>query len=184
VLGRGGGLGFKGGGDGGGGDSDGVPFGAGTMETGWGPGKGGGFGSGSGGPGGAGKGGFGRGGAGKGDGSGDGTSERKVLGADAPQAGHGLTPAQVSRVVMSRMGAFRACYEAVSARDPSLSGGVTIAWSVTPGGDVSGPRVQSSSLNNARIEGCILRQFGRLRFPTADKPTNAAFPFIFKPGKK
>jgi hypothetical protein len=184
VLGRGAGLGFKGAGDGGGGDSDGVPFGAGTMETGWGPGKGGGFGAGSGGPGGAGRGGNGRGGNGRGDGTGEGTGERKVAGADAPQPGHGLTPAQIARVVMSRFGAFRACYEAASAREPSLSGGVTVSFGVTPGGDVSGSRVQSSTLGNARVEGCILRQFARLRFPTADKPTNAAFPFIFKPGKK
>lgn len=186
VLGRGTGLGFKGGGEGGGGDSEGVPFGAGTMETGWGPGKGGGFGAGAGGPGGRGRGGNGRGGSGEGDGAGAGAGggERKVAGADAPQPGHGLTPAQIQRVVMSRFGAFRACYEAVSAREPSLSGGVTVSFGISPGGDVSGARVQSSTLGNARVEGCILRQFGRLRFPTADKGTNAAFPFIFKPGKK
>jgi hypothetical protein len=186
VLGRGSGLGFKGGGDGGGGDSDGVPFGAGTMETGWGPGRGGGFGAGSGGPGGAGRGGNGRGGNGRGtgEGSGDGTGEHKVAGSDAPQPGHGLTPAQISRVVMSRIGAFHACYEAAIAREPNLSGGVTIAFGVTPGGDTSGVRIQSSTLGNPRVEGCILRQFGRLRFPSADKPTNASWPFIFKPGKK
>jgi len=182
VLGRGAGLGFHGGGEGGGGDSDGVPFGSGTMETGWGPGRGGGFGSGSGGPGGRGHGGNGRGGEGGGEGTG--TGERKVAGAEASQPGHGLTQAQISRVVMSRFGAFRACYEAASARDPNLSGGVTIRFGVTPGGDTSGSSVQSSSLGNARVEGCILRQFARLRFPTADKPTNASWPFIFKPGKK
>jgi hypothetical protein len=190
VLGKSGGLGMRGSGSGGGGDTEGVPFGSGTMETGWGPGKGGGFGSGAGGPGGRGRGGNGRGGNGTGDGTGDGsgsgsgTSERKVAGADAPQPGHGLTPAQIQRVVMSRYGAFRACYEAASAREPSLSGGVTVSFGITPGGDVSASRVQSSTLGNARVEGCILRQFQRLRFPTADKPTNAAFPFIFKPGKK
>jgi hypothetical protein len=186
VLGRGAGLGFKGGGDGGGGDTDGVPFGSGTLETGWGPGKGGGFGAGSGGPGGRGLGGNGRGGNGRGtgEGSGDGTGERKVAGTDAPQPGHGLTPAQISRVVMSRYGAFRACYEAASARESNLSGGVTVSFGVTPGGDVTGSRIQSSTLGNARIEGCILRQFARLRFPSADKATNASWPFIFKPGKK
>jgi hypothetical protein len=179
VLGRGAGLGFKGGGPGGGGDTDGVPFGSGTMDTGWGPGRGGGFGSGNGtgGPGG------GR-GHGRGDGTGDGTTERKVAGSDAPEPGHGLTQAQVARVVMSRFGAFRACYEAASSREPNLSGGVTVSFGITPGGDVSGARVSSSSLSNPRVEGCILRQFSRLRFPTADKPTNASFPFIFKPGKK
>ncbi len=184
VLGRGAGLGFKGGGNGGGGDSEGVPFGAGTMQTGWGPGNGGGFGSGAGGPGGRGHGGVGRGGGGAGEGAGEGTGERKVAGADAPQPGHGLTPAQVMRVVMSRFGAFRACYEAASAREPSLSGGVTVSFGITPGGDVSSSHIQNSTLGNARVEGCILRQFGRLRFPTADKGTNAAFPFIFKPGRK
>lgn len=179
VLGRGSGLGFKGGGPGGGGDTEGVPFGSGTMDTGWGPGRGGGFGSGNGtgGPGG------GR-GHGRGDGTGDGTGEHKVAGSEAPEPGHGLTQAQVQRVVMSRIGAFRACYEAVASREPSLSGGVTVAFGITPGGDVSGARVSSSSLSNPRVEGCILRQFSRLRFPTADKPTNASFPFIFKPGKK
>ncbi|HVU03095.1 MAG TPA: AgmX/PglI C-terminal domain-containing protein [Polyangiaceae bacterium] len=184
VLGRGAGLGFKGGGEGGGGEGEGVPFGSGTMETGWGPGRGGGFGSGSGGPGGRGRGGNGLGGDGRGDGSGSGGGERKVAGGDAPQPGHGLTAAQISRVVMSRFGAFRACYEAASARDPSLSGGVTIRFGVTPGGDTSGAQVASSTLGNPRVEGCILRQFARLRFPTADKPTNASWPFIFKPGKK
>ena len=91
---------------------------------------------------------------------------------------------QIRRVVLSRMGAFRACYEAASAREPNLSGGVTVSFGVTPGGDTSGVRIQSSSLGNPRVEGCILRQFGRLRFPTADKATNASWPFIFKPGKK
>jgi hypothetical protein len=184
VLGRGAGLGLKGGGDGGGGDTDGVPFGAGTLETGWGPGKGGGFGAGSGGPGGRGRGGNGRGGPGTGEGAGEGTGEHKVAGSDRPAPGQGLTPAQISRVVQSRYGAFRACYEAASAREPNLTGGVTIAWSITPGGDTTGPRVQSSTLGNPRVEGCILRQFARLRFPTADKGTNASWPFIFKPGKK
>jgi hypothetical protein len=186
VLGRGAGLGFKGGGDGGGGDSEGVPFGAGTMDTGWGAGKGGGFGSGAGGPGGLGRGGNGRGGNGRsaGEGSGDGTGEHKVAGSDAPRPGQGLTPAQISRVVTSRMGAFRACYEAASAREPNLSGGVTVSFGVTPGGDTSSVHIQSSSLGNPRVEGCILRQFGRLHFPAADKATNASWPFIFRPGKK
>jgi hypothetical protein len=44
--------------------------------------------------------------------------------------------------------------------------------------------IGGSSLANPRVEGCIKRQFQRLQFPTADKPTNASWPFIFKPSKK
>jgi hypothetical protein len=187
VLGRGSGTGLKGSGPGGGGDSEGVPFGSGTLDTGWGPGRGGGFGRGSGGPGGAGEGGYGRGGRGGGEGTGNdgsGTGEKKIVGKDAPKSGQGLSPQQISRVVMSRYGAFRACYEAAAARDPSMSGSVSVSWSITPGGSVSSANIGGSSLGNPRVEGCIKRQFTRLSFPTADKPTNASWTFSFKPSKK
>jgi hypothetical protein len=190
VLGAGSGTGLHGSGTAGGGTAEGgVPFGAGTLDTGWGAGKGGGFGSGAGGPGGRGLGGTGKGGLGGGEGSGSGTGtggdgERKVAGAQKAAAGQGLSPAQIQRVVMSRMGAFQACFEMASAHDPTLKGNVGIAFSISPGGDVSAANVSGSSLKNPRVEGCMLRTFQRLRFPTADKPTNAAFPFAFRASKK
>ncbi|MGC4090276.1 MAG: AgmX/PglI C-terminal domain-containing protein [Polyangiaceae bacterium] len=184
VLGQGSGFALKGGDKGGGGvGPDGVPFGSGTLDTGWGAGKGGGFGSGSGGPGGRGLGGNGRGGLGGGDGAGAG-GERKLAGKEVAKPGQGLGPEQIRRVVMSRMGAFTACYEIAAARDPSLKGGVTVNFSISPGGAVSAVSVSNSSLSNPRVEGCITRQFGRLQFPAADKPTNAGFPFVFRPSKK
>jgi TonB family protein len=186
VLGRGSGTGLKGSGPGGGGDGEGVPFGSGTLDTGWGPGKGGGYGKGKGGPGGRGLGGRGLGGEGDGDGagSGDGGGERTVKGGDAPKAGQGLSPAQIQRVVYSRMGAFRACYESAAARDPKLKGTVSVSWRITPGGSVTGASIGGSSLGNARVEGCVLRQVKRLKFPVADKGTAATFPFAFRPSKK
>jgi hypothetical protein len=189
VLGSGSGTGLKGSGNAGGGDAPGgVPFGSGTLDTGWGPGKGGGFGSGSGGPGGRGLGGNGKGGLGGGDGSGTGNGtgggEHKVAGVNAAPAGQGLSPEQVRRVVYSRQGSFQACFEIASARDPTLKGSVGVSFSISPGGSVSSASITNSSLNNARVEGCILRAFNRLQFPTADKPTGASFPFVFKPGKK
>ena len=183
VLGKGSGTGLKGTGPAGGGtEPGGVPFGAGTLDTGWGPGRGGGFGSGSGGPGGPGRGGLGKGGSGEG-GGGEGPGERKVAGKDAPKAGQGLSPAQISRVVMSRYGAFRACYESAAASNPTLKGNVGVSWTVTPGGSVGGASIGGSSLGNPRVEGCILRQFNRLKFPTADKPTGASWTFSFRPSK-
>jgi hypothetical protein len=181
VLGKGSGTGLKGTGPAGGGtEPGGVPFGAGTLDTGWGPGRGGGYGTGSGGPGGPGRGGLGKGGSGDG---GEGTGERKVAGKDAPKPGQGLSPAQISRVVMSRYGAFRACYESAASSNPTLKGNVGVSWTVTPGGSVSGASIGGSSLGNPRVEGCILRQFNRLKFPTADKPTGANWTFSFRPSK-
>src|SRR6478609_3347414 len=105
VLGAGSGTGLHGSGTAGGGTAEGgVPFGSGTLDTGWGPGRGGGFGSGSGGPGGRGLGGNGRGGLGGGEGTGNGGDggEHKVAGVQKAAADQGFTPAQISRVVMSR----------------------------------------------------------------------------------
>jgi hypothetical protein len=181
VLGQGTGTGLRGSGPAGGGTEEGgVPFGSGTLDTGWGPGKGGGFGSGSGGPGGRGLGGPGKGGPGGGEGEGTGGGERKVAGADGSKQGQGLTPQQISRVVMSRQGAFQACFEIALAKDPSAHGGVTVSFSVSPGGSVASASISTSSLGNPRVEGCMLRTFNRLKFPTADKPTNASFPFKFQ----
>lgn len=188
VLGSGSGTGLKGSGNAGGGtEPGGVPFGSGTLDTGWGPGKGGGFGSGSGGPGGRGLGGNGLGGNGKGTGSGNGDGEgggeHKVAGASAAPPGQGLSMDQIRRVVLSRMGAFRACYEIASAHDPTLKGNVGVNFSISPGGSVTSVNVSNSSLSNPRVEGCVTRTFNRLQFPTADKPTNASWGFAFKPGK-
>jgi hypothetical protein len=181
VLGQGSGTGLRGGGPGGGGIAEGgVPFGSGTLDTGWGPGKGGGFGSGSGGPGGRGLGGPGKGGLGGGEGSGTGDGERKVAGGGVAKAGQGLSPEQIRRVVMSRQGAFQACYEIALSKDPGAKGGVTVGFSISPGGDVASANVSHSSLGNERAEGCMMRVFNRLKFPSADKATNASFPFVFK----
>jgi hypothetical protein len=175
VLGQGSGTGLRGGGPGGGGTEEGgVPFGSGTLDTGWGPGKGGGFGAGTGGPGGRGLGGNGKGGLGGGDGSGAGDGERRVAGKDAAPAGQGLSSEQIRRIVMGRSGSFNACFDL----DPAAKGGLSISFGITPDGSVSRASIGSSSIKNPRIEGCMLRVFNRLKFPAADKPTNASFPFV------
>jgi TonB family protein len=178
------GLGLKSsGGDGG--QGQGVLFGSGTLDTGYGSGAGaGGRGRGAGGSGlGSGRGNGNGSGSGNGNGSGLG-GERGLKGGDAPRAGEGLSGAQIQRVVMARTGAYRACYESAAARDPSLRGNVTVAFTIASDGSVSSASIASSSLNNARVEGCVLRQFKRLTFPKADKGTNANYPLVFNPGGK
>ncbi len=174
------GLGLKSsGGDGG--HGQGVLFGSGTLDTGYGSGAGaGGRGRGAGGLGsGSGR------GIGNGSGNGNGLGgERGLKGGDAPRAGEGLSQAQIQRVIVARTGAYRACYDSAAARDPSLRGNVTVSFSIAPDGSVSAASISGSSLNNARVEGCVLRQFKRLTFPKADKGTNANYPFVFNPGGK
>ncbi|OJY22048.1 MAG: hypothetical protein BGO98_35080 [Myxococcales bacterium 68-20] len=189
VLGSGPGTGLKGAGGGGGGNGPGVAFGSGTLDTGFGAGRGGGYGAGGGGPGGRGSGGNGRGGAGGGSGTGNGTGgggpgEAKVaVGTGAAAARGGLSPEQIRRVVMSHIGAVRACYESEAQRNPGLKGGVTVQWQIDPGGNVTSASVGGSTLSNPRVEGCVVRQVQRWKFPASDSPTTVAgFPFKFGVG--
>jgi len=187
VLGMGSGAGLKGGGPGGGGTGAGVAFGAGTLQTGWGAGAGGGYGAGIGGPGGPGSGGYGRGGkgggTGAGDGTGSGTKESHLsFGNQSMSTGGGLTDEQIRRVVKAHEGALRACYEGEAQRNPNLKGGVTATWQIDPSGTVSTASISGTSLNNARVEGCIVRQVKTWRFPVSDRPSPVIYPFRFGVG--
>lgn len=188
VLGSGPGTGLKGAGAGGGGNGPGVAFGSGTLDTGFGAGNGGGYGAGGGGPGGRGAGGNGRGGTGGGTGTGNGPGggpgEAKVnVGGGVAAAKGGLSPEQIRRVVMSHIGAVRACYETEAQRNPGLKGGVTVVWQIDPSGSVTTASVGGSTLNNPRVEGCVVRQVQRWKFPASESPTTVAgFPFKFGVG--
>jgi hypothetical protein len=183
VLGSGPGTGLRGAGSGGGGNGAGVMFGSGTLETGWGPGSGGGFGSGTGGAGGRGTGGFGGGGSGNGTGGGTGNGagpgEHGLTGSGAGTAHGGLNAEQIRRVVMAHRGALQACYEIEAQKDPTLRGGVTASWTIDAAGAVTSANLASSTIHNARVEGCVLRQVRAWRFPSSDGTSQATYPFSF-----
>jgi hypothetical protein len=167
-----GGVGLRASGDGGGQGGTAL-FGSGTLDTGLGSGAG---------VTGNGRGRKGSGSAGSETGGSGTGGERRIAPAAVSAAGQGLSPEQISRIVRARSGAFRACYESAAARDPKLQGGVTVSFTVSTHGDVTA-RIANSSLANARVESCVLRMFNRLHFPSADKPTSANWPLVFRPGK-
>jgi len=183
TIGSGPGTSLHGAGSGGGGTGAGVIFGSGTMDTGWGAGRGGGYGSGTGGPGGPGEGGYGNGGRGGGSGTGNGTGgggARIGINAGTPTAHGGLSPEQIRRVVMAHQGALRACYDMELGRNPNLRGGVTMTWNIDPGGSVASAGIAGSTIHNARVEGCVLRQVKSWHFPSSESATNVAeYPFKF-----
>ncbi len=171
VVGGGPGAGLKGGGSGGGGSAG--MYGAGPLQTGSGAGRGAG--------GGAGGTGAGAGGAG---GTGATPGETKVgVTTGAAAAKGGLSADQVRRVVVAHMGALRACYETEALKNPSLKGGITVAWQIDPSGGVSSASVIGSNVGNGRLEGCVTRQVKSWKFPASDSPTTvASFPFKFGVG--
>jgi hypothetical protein len=94
-----------------------------------------------------------------------------------------LSPEQVRRVVMAHTGALRACYESEAQRNPQLRGGVTVAWQIDATGGVTSASLAGTTLSNARVEGCVVRQVKAWHFPASDAPTTVAgYPFRFGVG--
>jgi hypothetical protein len=83
-------------------------------------------------------------------------------------------------VVRAHTGALRACYEVEAEKDPTLKGGLTVSWTIDPGGAVTGANLAGSSIHNQRLEGCVLRQVRTWHFPSSDSSSQvASYPFSF-----
>jgi len=166
ILGRGfGGAGLRGMGAGGGGDGPGGLFGAGDSGGGIGAGSGGGLGRG-------------RGGIGV---KGRPREETRIsVQRGTPSVSGYLSAEQINRVVRANQAAIRYCYEVEVQRQPTLRGRISIQWRINLQGSVTTSRVASSTMNNARVEGCIVRQVRRWRFPEPDGgEVSVTYPFIF-----
>ncbi|MBO6936255.1 MAG: TonB family protein [Deltaproteobacteria bacterium] len=159
------GAGLRGVGMGGGGTGPGSLFGAGDVGAGIGAGTGMGLGMGQGGIGAMGR---------------ERTEVQISVMRGTPQVNGYLSPEQINRVVRANQAAVRYCYQVEVQRQPNLRGRVEIAWRINLQGRVTTARVASSSLRNPRVEGCIVRQVRRWRFPQPDGgEVRVQYPFIF-----
>jgi hypothetical protein len=164
IVGRGsGGLGLRGGGNGGGGNGNGVMFGAGKLGTGVGGGKGLGAGS-------------------QGMGVRGQPKEAQLsLGGDGAHVSGFLSREQINRVVQANRAAIKYCFETALQRAPKLEGAINVQWRIDRKGNVSTTRVAKSTLGDAKVEGCILRQIQRWKFPEPDGgEVDVVYPFIFR----
>jgi hypothetical protein len=164
AVGRGaGGLSTSGAGPGGGGTGYGHIYGAGNLDTG------------------------GRGG--KGHGRGPKLAERGEhevsvgMGAGGGETDGSLSKEQIYKVVKAHMAGVKYCYEKELQHKTSLSGGVDMFWVIQPDGTVGKANVKKSTIGDAAVEGCILRQVKQWQFPKAPGQTTVnPFPFVFKGG--
>ncbi|MBN1542089.1 TonB family protein [candidate division KSB1 bacterium] len=67
----------------------------------------------------------------------------------------------VSTVVYGHSAAIQYCYERELKRNPDLKGKVVIRFTITPAGQVTNPRIVSSTLKSESVERCILSRVSR-----------------------
>ncbi len=139
---------------------------------------GGGGGDGDGGPGSAGAG-YGRGSYSKVSGQG-----RSFVSMDtgASDVDGGLTSDQIDRVVRAHWNEVRYCYESASLRDSAIQGTVNVRFSVGVNGSVTTAGVGSSTVDNSRVQSCIIGKLKGWKFPrpTGGKAVAVVYPFKFK----
>jgi hypothetical protein len=94
-----------------------------------------------------------------------------------------LSKEQINKVVRAHLAGVKYCYEKELQHKTSLAGGVDIFWVIQADGTVSKANVKQSSMGDAAVEGCIVRQVKQWQFPKAPGQTIVGrYPFIFKGG--
>jgi hypothetical protein len=93
--------------------------------------------------------------------------------------GNELSEKDIRRVVAGHMGSLRSCYQNEVKRNPTVAGTVTAKWEIQPAGHVTKVRLTDSTLHNEHVEGCIVREVLRWRFPSSASGTNAEWPLRF-----
>lgn len=94
-----------------------------------------------------------------------------------------LSRDEIKQEITRRQNQLRYCYQRQLISDPGLYGKVVVHFIIQPDGRVTGARVDRSSLGNDKVEACLLRIFGQLRFPSVPGGgvVEVSYPLIFAP---
>jgi hypothetical protein len=95
----------------------------------------------------------------------------------------GLTKEEIDRVVKSRSGLIKACYQKELNRTRNLGGKLVINFVIAADGVVKSTRVEGgkSTLRNDAVESCVRSNIQRLKFPAKGGGV-VNYPFIFSQG--
>lgn len=94
----------------------------------------------------------------------------------------GLDKEAIARVIRAQLGQIRYCYERQLSANPDLYGKIMVKFTIGAAGSVVAQAIGNTSLNNAMVEGCILRRIAGWQFPNPKGGTNVlvTYPFLFK----
>jgi hypothetical protein len=97
-----------------------------------------------------------------------GGAPRPVLRLGTPEVRGSLSRDVIRRYVRRRSNEIRSCYETGLVTNPRLTGRVTVRFVISATGTVMTTAVESSTLGNLVVEGCVTRAIERISFPSCD----------------
>src|SRR4029079_17607098 len=93
------------------------------------------------------------------------------MGAGGGDTDGSVSKEQVYKVVRAHLAGVKYCYEKELQHKPTLSGGIDVFWVIQPDGTVSKANVKNTTMGDAAVEGCIIRQVKQWQFPKAPAQT-------------
>lgn len=90
---------------------------------------------------------------------------------------------QVKNTIVKNNPQIQECYlKHLEEKEAISSGRVRLDWQISPEGEVLSPQVVTSSMNNPKLDDCILGKFKKFKFPAppSDKPVYTTFTYIFR----
>jgi TonB family protein len=91
----------------------------------------------------------------------------------------GLSADQIKVVVMANLTPLRNCYESEASHNPELKGYVSAKWTIGKNGRVTDATILSSTMNDGKVDACIVKVIKRWDFPPSPAPSTVEWPFKF-----
>lgn len=128
-------------------------------------------------------------GAGKAAKEGQAVQERAVRGNVGVRAGGDIggsgafDAATVQRQIKQRLKSITRCYESELRKNPSLSGKVTVTFTIQERGNVTDARASENTTGSSAVAECVTRTISRFRFNPGPEGGSVTFryPFVFQP---
>lgn len=92
----------------------------------------------------------------------------------------GLTAEEIDRVVRSKAGLYKACYQKELNHSPGIGGKMVVHFVINGEGHVTS--ANGGGLGNADVESCVVRNIRSLVFPAKGGTANVNYPFVFSQG--
>jgi hypothetical protein len=93
-----------------------------------------------------------------------------------------LPPEVIQRIVRQNFERIRSCYEAGLARDPKLTGRVTVRFVISTEGTVTSASAENSDLPDEQVRDCVVEQFKQMSFPKPERgKVIVVYPIVLAP---
>ncbi|MCC7386084.1 MAG: AgmX/PglI C-terminal domain-containing protein [Deltaproteobacteria bacterium] len=93
----------------------------------------------------------------------------------------GLSHAEIAQVMNRNRPRFKFCYERELAANPHLSGKIAVRFTIAPDGTIAVADIAESTVDEPRVEACVLKTTRSLRFPSprGGGIVMVTYPFLF-----